>query len=165
MQRRKIYYVPGLISLIGLPLFFILFIPAVKPEMAIKLFLPYDRWCSDERYLLVFSKERFIRDIISKKIVEIDLGSNNIEENSKLGNDRKTLIYNEFTKFKASGDTNTVLKVRISKLNTYGEFVWLVNQTLVHKINRWMFEDGDFYFLNTIPDGIMPETEVTMFNL
>ena len=51
-------------------------------------------------------------------------------------------------KFKLTNDTTTVIKVDFGNSNTYGQVVWLLNQTLILQLKKWAYIDNSFYFIN-----------------
>jgi hypothetical protein len=65
MKRRRLYYVPGLISIIGLPLLLFFYWPKeiVAPTF-LKVFLPTDR--KDDPGMLIFSKEMVYKSLKDK---------------------------------------------------------------------------------------------------
>jgi hypothetical protein len=162
VKRKKLFYVPGLITLIGLPVLVFLFLPRTKPLTTLKIFLPLDRRSSYNNF---YNKEEFLNSIKSNKIIEIDLRANDKTYCGNLLKRNLFLISEELKKIKILKDTSTVLRVKIGNSNTFGQIVWLFNQTRVHLINRFMFEDDAFYFKNTIPDKLEKDVEIPTLTL
>lgn len=152
MERKKVYYLPGMISLIGLPLLVWTFLVPHHTEQyrtyskPIRLFIPSDHratgWVRD------FSKYAFLRDIRRKKILEVDLNETwSSAYDSLLRSQKKALIIQKMSELQFLHDTTTVLKIAFGDDNTYGDFMWLLD--LAHKFmfSRYAFFDNSFYFL------------------
>jgi len=148
MKRRRIYYVPGLISIIGLPI--LLFFYCHKGTISLtclKVNLPTDR--KDDPDILRFSKEAVYKSLKRKKIITIDLDVERFYE----GDNRTQYVFNqklhfisqEIERLEFTNDTSTVLKVQFGANNTYGDFVWVLNQLFLYKIKRYAFVDDNFY--------------------
>ena len=125
--------------------------------------MPTDR--SSSNYAKYYNKGEFLQSVVSKKIIEIDLRTKYKTQYENLLNGKLLLISNELKKIKTLKDTNTVLKVKIDNSNTFGQIVWLINQTRVHLINNWLLADDAFYFKNVMPDKLAPEAEIQTFTL
>src|SRR5687768_14724537 len=70
MQRRKLFYVPGLISLIGLPILLLLFGPEEEVrQTVVRLFIPYEDPKDEEA--AKFSKAMVYETIKGKNIISI----------------------------------------------------------------------------------------------
>ena len=158
MKRKKIHYVPGLISLIGLPiLIFILSQNPDKAKNAVRIFLPSDE--KDESgQMRKFSKYYLYKIVENKKIIQVEL--DNVPEERYLTGSRLKFITREIERLKFTNDNSFVLKIHLSDSSTLGEFVWMVNQTLVYQIKRWGFVDDTFYFFNSPPDTVKEELPV-----
>jgi hypothetical protein len=154
MIPKRVAYVPGLISLIGLPIILILFGPEDKVQQtSLKCIMP-----SDDLHVsdTSFTKGNVLKSVRNCKIEEVDLWSNvwdNIQ--SDMGNytddKQHELVISEIERLQFTHDTTTVLKVQLSEGNTYGEFVWLTNLALIYRIKRYAFVDDAFYFLTNEP--------------
>jgi hypothetical protein len=145
MQRRKIFYVPGLISLVGLPILLLLFGPeeVIKPN-ALRLFLPSDEVA--ERGRASFSKASVYKQMEGKNIIAVhgeDYLSDVLERYRY--NRKSAFIIREIERLQFTNDTNAVLKVEFSDDNSYGDFVWLLNQTILYGIKRYAFMDSSIY--------------------
>jgi hypothetical protein len=150
MAMKKKYYVPGMISLIGLPILGFLFIPKPPPHLkAIRIFIPYDSKSNDPA-LIRFSKQTVYQAISKKKVVQLDLSEDEYGRGLLLKR-KFEFILRELDRMNFTSDTTTVLKVNIDDNNTYGDVIWLVNQTLVYDIRRWAIVDNSFYFINGRP--------------
>lgn len=148
MKRSKIFYTPGLISLLGLyPLLVIYPIGEIKIETCIKFFLPSDRKTSEE-YSLAYSKYVIYDGIRNKKIIYV-----NIDDSERgLRNAKKDFIITEIKRLQFTYDTACVLKIGFGKSTTYGDFVWVINQAIIYGFKKYAFVDDCFYlFPNPLP--------------
>jgi hypothetical protein len=53
-------------------------------------------------------------------------------------------------------DSTTVLKVHFGGNNTYGDFVWLLDQAVKYRCRRYAWFDDNFYFLGEAPPPVNP---------
>jgi len=154
MKRRRLYYVPGLISIIGLPLLLFFYWPreTVAPT-CLKVFLPTDR--KDDPGMIGFSKETVYKSLKGKKITTIDL---DVERFYK-GDNRTQYVFSqklhfvsqEIERLEFTNDTSSVLKIQFGANNTYGDYVWVLNQLFLYKVKRYAFVDNDFYMFADPP--------------
>lgn len=158
MKKRRIYYLPGMISLIGLPLLVWVFLLPHPPgqrwnfHQPLRLFLPSDKKVS--RFVRGFSKYNVLADIRGKKILVIDLNETwPPGYDSPFIKQRKAFIEKTMLELQLLHDTSTVLRVDFGKNNTYGDFIWLVNLAHTYLLKRYAFFDDRFYlFANPRPD-------------
>lgn len=148
MKRRRIYYVPGLISIIGLPLLLFFYSPkeAVAPT-CLKVFLPTDR--KDDPALKRFSTEMVYKSIKDKRIITIDLDVERFSEGDKrtqyVFNQKLNFVSYEIERLEFTNDTSSVLKVQFGANNTYGDYMRVLNQLFLYKVKRYAYADNDFY--------------------
>ena len=146
MKRKKLYYVPGLISLIGISILALWFSPKqIEPLTTIKIFLPCDEK-SEEGYCSLYFKDTVYKLIEVKNVTELNLDT--VQNIFDLRHSELKGIAGVLKKMKESNDTTLVLKINLTNLNTVGQFVWVVNQTLIHNVKRWAFVDNSFYLFN-----------------
>jgi hypothetical protein len=148
MKQRRLYYVPGLISIIGLPILLFFYCPkeTVSPT-CLKVFLPTDR--KDDPGMIKFSKEMVYKSLKGKKITTIDLDVERFYE----GDNRTQYVFiqklhfisREIERLEFSTDTSSILKVQFGANNTYGDYVWVLNQLFLYKVKRYAFVDNNFY--------------------
>jgi hypothetical protein len=153
LKRRKIYYVPGLISLLGLPLLVFFFTPEVKPKNTVlRFFLPLEQSPKNEGPA-VFSKESIYGSIKMKKIIAVDLDQEffSMPNDKYLFNAKRRFIVREMERMQFTHDTTAVLKIDIGESNSLGTFVWIINQTIFYNVNRWAFMDNSFYLQGNAP--------------
>ena len=150
MRRKNIHYVPGLISLIGLPVLIFIFTPSpAKPKNAVRIFLPSDVK-GESGPMRIFSKYYLYKMVKNKKNIQVEL--DNLPEERYLTGPKLKFITREIERLKFANDNSFVLKIHLNDSSTVGEFVWMVNQTLIYQLKRWGFADNTFYFFNSLPD-------------
>ena len=152
MKRKKIYYAPGMISLIGLPLLVWIFLLPRHREQhwiyprPLRLAIPSDtKATSSMRY---FSKYSFLRGIQRKKIIEVDLNEAwPSAYDSLLRSQKKSLIIQKISELQFFHDTTVVLKVDFGDNNTYGDFIWMLTLANRFMVRYYAFFDDSFYLL------------------
>jgi hypothetical protein len=152
MKRSRIYYRPGMISLIGLPLLVWMFLLPHHPEQSwiyprpLKLFIPSER--SSTRNIRLFSTYNFLSDIRGKKVLEIDFNETwSPGCDSLFISEKKDLIVRKIQDLQFLHDTTTVLKVDFGDKNNYGDFMWLLGLAHRYMLKRYAFFDDHFYLL------------------
>jgi hypothetical protein len=151
MTRKKKYYLPGLISLVCLPIIFLFFLPQDKPQpVLIRFFLPKDE--PDYRELSI-SKYKVWAYVKKKKQVTIQC---EFKDNSQLAEYRKAAkfdyIRRQIEHLSFSNDTNSVLKIELSDGSSYGDFVQILNDILIYDVKRYALTDNTLYvFANEPP--------------
>ncbi len=145
MQRRKLKYVPGLISLIGLPLLLFVFGPNDKPKQnVLTINLPSDDTINTQ----IFSRASTERMLKGKRIEQIIL--NEIDDydggETYLSGRRQNFIQNELERLQFTHDTDTVLKIKLMDRNTYEQYISLLNLAVIDRYRRYVFIDDAFYF-------------------
>ncbi|MBN9382992.1 MAG: hypothetical protein J0H74_19705 [Chitinophagaceae bacterium] len=157
MKKGKLLYVPGLISLIGLPvlLFFMGPEDRVYPT-AIRLNLPSDK--KDIPGIMAYTEDGVYRSIKDKKIVTVDMaepfiGDPEYGEQADYLLDRKLhFITHEVERMQFTYDTSMILKARLGRKSTYGDFVRLINHALLYKMLKFVYiDDCVYYFFDTTP--------------
>jgi len=147
MILKKVRYVPGLISLIGLPILLLLFGPEDPVQYTcLKLALP-----SNEIDITgeMFTETYVYNKIKNYKITEIDLFDKVYYGNSKdtyLSNKKLQFVQSEMERLQFLHDSTKILKVELGEDNSYGEFVWLINQAALYRFKQYVFIDDDLYF-------------------
>jgi hypothetical protein len=153
MTLKKVYYVPGLISLIGLPVLLFLFGPEDKVEQhVLRLHLPIEKLTASDSE---FTKGNVLKSMKGRKVINITFWDKTNTGNQRLDdyvNNKKMLfIQNEMEQLQFTHDTTRFLKVDLNEENTYGEFVWLINQATILHYKRYAFFDNSFYFFPNEP--------------
>ena len=120
-------------------------------ETCIKFVLP-----SDERSTAglvdYFSKYSLYKEIKNKKIIEVNVTDFFITENERYIHYAKfNFIHCEMIRLQFTSDTSTVFKIELGDENTYGEFVWIINQCMLYDYKRYAFADNNFYLFPNPP--------------
>jgi hypothetical protein len=151
MRLKKIYYLPGLISLLGLPVLFLFLGPEdYVRHNSLRIGLPSDQKPSKDNPR--YTKYDVYAAIKKKKIVRVTLW--NASEGGIFYNtidEKLDFIRREMERLQFTNDTFSVLKVELGDQNSYGDFVWLINEAIKYDIKRWAFTDDAFFFLPTAP--------------
>lgn len=156
MKKKKLFYVPGLISLIGLPVLLFLF-PVEVPifRNSIKMNLPSDDTRKrEDNSIPRFDKADLQRNLLRKKIEHVYLNhydSYSIDFEQYFLNRELTFIGNEMERLQFTHDTSTVLQVSFGDENTYGQFIYLLNLTILDQFRRYALYDDDLYIFPNPP--------------
>ncbi len=152
MKRKKIYYVPGIISLIGLPLLVWIFLLPHHLEQhwtyprPLRLAIPSETKVTGS--MRNFSKYNFLREIKRKKIIEVDLNEDwRSAYDSFLRSQKESLIIQKISELQFFHDTTFILKVDFGDNNTYGDFMWLLDLSYRFRVRYYAFFDDSFYLL------------------
>ena len=116
---RKLYYAPGIISLIGIWVFYFCFQNRFryKPETCLNLVVP-----KENNKNCQFSTGYVLRLIRSKKQITIELNGDKETNQKKI-----EFIKYEARKLKYTRDTTTLINITLTNETTYGEFIQLLN--------------------------------------
>lgn len=131
-RTKKLFYVPGLISLIGifitLPSFYKKSVP-IK-EYCLTYFSPSDE---KERNSVHYNFSKFYleKDISRRKKVKFVLDDN--KENNKR---KLAVIRYEALKLKYTEDTATVILINLTDSTSYGDFVSIVDMCIIDDHKR-----------------------------
>ena len=150
MKRPKLYYVPGMISLLVLPVLFYMYQPVEKKQNVLKFVLLEGDLQQPELGLIYYTRSYFMAGLKGKKINTVYY-----DENHDLNAKKLKFIAQEALKLKFYNDTTQVIKVRLTNETTYNEFVQLVNAMYKNEQKRYSLLDNDFYILGDWP----PEPE------
>lgn len=160
MKRKKIRYIPGLISLFGLPLLLIFYFPEAKPKfVSLNLFLPSDKKPTPDSQF--YSTYVFRKKMKGKKIARIFLDNTVFWTNSSHIDNRLLLVKNEIEHIQVINDTSVVLKIEFGYDSYYHDFVWVLNQILINRVKRFAFIDNSFYIFANDPIPRYEPTEIT----
>ncbi|HTE12311.1 MAG TPA: hypothetical protein VK645_15110 [Chitinophagaceae bacterium] len=154
MKKKKLYYLPGLISIIGLPVLLFFLGPADPVyQNCIRLNLTSD--AKDTIGISRFTKDYVYKSIEGKKLETPFL--NGIEQNSGnehfvyIQNKKLRFITNEIERLKFAADTNTVLKIQFGEDCAYGNFIWVLNHALIYDFKRYALINNELYFFSSKP--------------
>src|SRR5687768_11995492 len=147
-MRKKLWYVPGLYSLLGLPILLLLFGPEdVQEKVALHFFLADDSQHNDET--IRPTTKRLIAYASTKKLTTIVLDADYLAASGKYSaNSKLEFIRREMQRLAFTRDTSVALRIDLRRNSTYGEFVWLINQAKVNDIRRYALAGNSFYFFH-----------------
>jgi hypothetical protein len=149
MPRKVRLYFPGMISLLGIPIFIWFFAPKKQSQQTVlKMFLPCD---GPDRELNLFSKYSFLWSLKGKRVHHVRLKSTALPEGQDFLASQLTEILDEIAQLESRHDTTAVLEVGFDKNNSYSQFVWLLNQAAIFKLRHYAFFDDTFYLLANPP--------------
>ncbi len=149
---RKIYYLPGLISLIFLPIIFLRIPqPSTRSFATLNYAVPYH--AKEETDIPSFSGQYLLKTIRKKQIISFYL-----DEDHKLNTKKITVIQSEALKLKFECDINHVIAVHFSDSLNYGEFVYLLNMMALDNHKRYAEWKNIFYIFGEDPPD--PENEI-----
>ena len=139
IKRKRIYYVPGLISLVAFPIIIFYYAHSFKQQVVLKFYLASDN-TDRNNPVFAFSKWRILGVMKKKKIVPVYLDGDHKMNFSKL-----RFIQLEAQRLKFTCDTTQVLRVRLSYETNFEEFVSLLNIMYMNQQKRYCLIDNDFY--------------------
>ena len=162
MARIKIFYPPGLFSLIGMPFFFYIlssFPNVTQRHNCLRIYLPRDGYQENPTTYSAYTIRQQLR---GKHIHRINIGDvrpyRNTEPpyyNSILNN-----VALDLQKLQSNKDSDIVIKVVLDQQCNYKTFVWLFDQALINDIKRFPYlGDSIFFFSNAsfyqVPENIV----------
>jgi hypothetical protein len=150
VKRKKLYYVPGIISIMMLPVLFFFIGPEDPPDYrSIRLTLASTD--KDTAGVLKFTEDYIYHKLENKKLVTIDLQSYIWNDTSFSFRDGFSLAVSELQRLQSAHDTSSVLKIPMNSQNSYGDFVWVINEAIIQRWNRYAFIDNSFYLFPEPP--------------
>lgn len=159
MKRRKLFYVPGMLSLLVVPVLLYLYQPTIKKQTCIRLFVPTDRKPMEGTDY--FSRYAVMDHIKRKKVNTVYL-----DDDHSLNNTKLNFIGQETLRLKFYNDTTQVIKVHLDDEVTYNDFIQLMNVMLISEQKRYALIDNDLYIFGEAPPdppGIKIQTWVCGF--
>lgn len=155
-KSKKIFYCPGVISLISLLFLFPYAVKKTKPEKlgTIVLNVPKDHASS---YLTTetFSSKNFLRHVSGKKKIQVTLNEDKTENSKKL-----SLIQNEARKIKYTADTEMAIIVTLDNKCDYSNIIALLNICIEDSIKIYALIKNEFI----IPGYFQTKTEIERKN-
>jgi len=143
MKRKKLYYVPGLISIVMLPILLFFWGPEDPIELnVLKLKIPARK--TEQFSNQQFTMETFNAALVNKKIKTIDINEGSWVRQAQ--NITRSLVLSEIENIHSGNDTNVVLKVHMGTDCSYGNFIWTLNQALIYDFRRYALIDNELYF-------------------
>ncbi|MBO9203572.1 MULTISPECIES: hypothetical protein [Niastella] len=134
MKRPKLFYIPGIISLLVIPvLFYYIFsLPVINRQPEIRFFIPKEEW---------------VRPYLKKKKINTVY----LDDNHSFNDEKLAFIGQEAQKLMFYHDTTQVIKVVFSDKSTYGEFIQLINLMQKNSIKRYVLLNNGFYIFGDPP--------------
>lgn len=122
-------------------------------EVVLRFNLPYDK---PDPYFARASEQSLLYAIKDKKIETIYFNYiSNSSPSKGLLHTKKRFIHHEIERLQFTNDTAVVLKIQLDEHNTYGDFVWLVNEANIYEYRRYAWIGNTFYMLpNDPPTGM-----------
>jgi hypothetical protein len=170
MRKRKLYYVPGLISLLGLPVL-LYFLGPRDPaiQTAIKIYIPTDDIKPDPPGMVRLTRGYFYRSLKHKKIIGVDLNDvspDDIDELYRFRHLKKMdFISSEIGRRQFTHDTSIVFKIEFGNYCTYGDLVWVLNLIRLYDVKRFVFIDDAYYLFPTPPPQPEPIHKIKVYPL
>ena len=150
LKRRKLYYIPGLISLIFLPIIFLKTLHSNKPFPVLNYAVLIN---VKESNMPTFSGQYFMKQIKRRKLIPFYL-----DESHEVNKNKFSFIQREALRLKYTCDTNYVIAVHLSDSLNYGEFVYLLNMMVIGNHKRYAEWKNIFYIFGEEPPD--PENEI-----
>jgi hypothetical protein len=152
MKRNKIYYIPGWITLMVLPVILLTVIPEEMPyPTCIRMYIPSDELPNDT--VITFSKHHVLESIKSKKVTEIEIGEENTRYayGEQLYDAKLNFIRKEIERITFTHDSSAVLKVTMEDECRYGDFIWILNLLQIYGVKRYALVDNSLYIFGNDP--------------
>lgn len=145
IKRKRIYYVPGLISLLILPIILLHYSNEPKKQVVLRFYLASDDMDTNSP-VIKYSKWALLSEIQKKKITPFYL-----DDDQKQNLQTLKSIQSEAARLRSAYDTMHVLQVRLSDKSTFGEFVSLLNIMYMNRQKRYGLVDNNFYIFGDRP--------------
>jgi len=151
MRKKKLYYLPGVISIIGLPV--LLFFggpPDPVHQNAIQLSLPSGNYSPIGSE--VFTEAAVYREISHKKLVTLHVNDMVWNEQSAYIFEQKfNFIARQIESLQFTNDTASVLKISFGSTNRFSNLVWVLNQAVIYDCRRYAIMGNDLYLFPNAP--------------
>jgi len=149
MIRRKIFYVPGLISLVCVPVIFIYYssIWMPKEEFVTTMYLPRDNPKYKTGDMPDFSGQNLLETIKPYRKTEVFLP----KKDSKLIPLQLDFIFHEMQRISFTNQSMEVLIVHLNEETTISQFVQLMDMVTMVRLHRYAYWDDAFYFIGNEP--------------
>jgi hypothetical protein len=161
MKGKKIYYVPGIISLLLLPLLLYYYGPEeYERKTVVRLNLPYDHDSADENTVR-FSAGYLVRQLKGKHITTITINNTIFSEiDHYVFTQKMAYIRSALEKLNFDNDTTEIVQILFTQESTYNDFIWVLNQAILLQFKRYAFLKNSIYFFadeRFIPEDIKYE--------
>lgn len=151
MRLPKLFYTPGLISLLGLPLLILYLMPPPEQQQhVISMFLPTDE--KPNNGTLRFSKYTVWEAAKGKKITEVQFFYEPFGRPDQFNQAAQLdFVRREIERMTFTHDTNSVLKLELGEGIRYGEFVGILNYLMIYGVKRYAWTGDSFYIFANGP--------------
>jgi hypothetical protein len=153
MQWPKLYYVPGFISLLALPVVLLVIHPEDPVRHnCIRMLLPTDEKPAGEN--VKYSRYSVLEAIAGKRITTVEFWYNPdyIELDAFSYHAKLDFVRREIERMNFTHDTMSVLKVELGDGITYGDFVRILNCIIIYRVKRYALVDNSLYvFASPMP--------------
>ena len=150
MRRKRLLYVPGLISLVLLPILLIAFGPEDRiSPVSLRFFVPKDD--SVQTPNITYSKYTVRQALQNKEIVKVYLWDDLNSSLCSHHNAKLNFIEQEIARLQYTSDTIHVLQIELGDYNTYDDFVYLINLAILYHVKRFAWMDNSFYIFANDP--------------
>jgi hypothetical protein len=157
MKQKKLYYIPGLISIIGLPILLLFWgPPALNMYNIVRLNIP--SYAKDTPGVVKFTEEYVYNYLANKKLIILRLDGYAWDEKSLSYKNDFTFADKEIERLQSGHDTTKALAIHLGNQNVYGDFVWLCNEALIYNIIKHAFVENNFYFFPNPPPASVQES-------
>ncbi|WP_416440637.1 hypothetical protein [Phnomibacter sp. MR] len=152
----KLYYVPGLISLLLLfPFFYHAAEPKLHSQTAVSFYLPRDS--SKDHFSFLFSVQYIEQSLQKKQQTKFWLGEDAAYNKLSL-----QMIQEEALQLKLTHDTNRVVAAVLLPTATFNDVVSLINICLINEIKRYALARDTFYIFADPPPTNEAENEINL---
>ena len=138
-----------------LPVMLLVYSPeSLVRKVALKMYLPYDEVDAPKNSMIKFSTYSINHAIKGKKLITILLTGKRIysaDFRDERFNAKMNFVAKELERLQFTNDTSSVLRVALDSDCEYGDFVHLVNLTIIFEVKRWAYSGDSFYFFPNEP--------------
>ena len=149
MKKKKLYYLPGIISIMGLPvLLFFWGPPDPVHQNTISMVLP----AANHSCCTPLTEAMVYQEIKHKKLVTLNLNDLVWNDQSAWRFQRKfSFAAQQIESMQFTNDTASVLKISFGQKNKYSDVLWVINQAMVYDLRRYALIGNDLYLFPSPP--------------
>ena len=144
MKRKKLHYLPGIISIVGLPVLLFFWGPQDPVKYtAIPVEMPAATGRSGTGCAVGDMPEQALRN---KKIISVDL--NDMvwnQQSAHIFSQKLALVTQQIQYLQFTGDTSTVLKIGVGMKNDYKSIAWVLNEATRYQLNTQLLTADAVY--------------------
>lgn len=152
IKRAKLFYIPGIISLIGVSSVFYFFKPAYQQQYALNFVLPTDK--PDNELLLRFSSTYVYAEAKRRQQLFVDLNTDTNQTARKFD-----FIEQEILRLASSyAEKPSVLIVNLNNETRFADFTQLINLPQKLGLRQYAYAGNSFYFFGLEKPIVDPHT-------